>query len=141
MIQLLRNLFFHDFLLKCFSLILAVLIWKIVSLAISHEVAPGSGPLPLLTERTFTNVPVRVITSAGDQRTFQVEPSQVQVTVQGEGRAMENLTMNDIRALVDLTGIESAHGLQKQIEVTTPAGTTATRITPDQISATVSPKP
>jgi hypothetical protein len=42
MILLLRHLVFHDFWLKLFSLVLAVLIWLTVSVAIKKEVSPVS---------------------------------------------------------------------------------------------------
>jgi hypothetical protein len=45
MINTLRNWFFRDFWLKLFSLLLALAIWKIVSLAIyKEETAPLSAP-------------------------------------------------------------------------------------------------
>ncbi|HEX4341910.1 MAG TPA: CdaR family protein, partial [Verrucomicrobiae bacterium] len=135
-----RDLFFRDFWLKLFSLVLAVLIWKIVSLAIRHEVSPAAGPLPDTQEQTFENVRVSVVSAAEDVRSFKVQPTEVAVTVRGDVETLQNLQPGDIRAQVDLTDIESAHQMTKRIEVFTPPGVTHVRTTPEQVSVVVPPK-
>ena len=140
MINTLRNLFFRDFWLKLFSLILALAIWEVVSLAIRREVAPTDNPTAIFEEHTFTGVPVLVVSAAKDVRDFKVQPAQVDVTVRGEGRLLQQLQASDIRALVDLTGIESAHGLRKRIEVSTPTGVTHAYVFPEEVDVIVPPK-
>jgi hypothetical protein len=128
MILFLRNLFFQDALLKLFSLTLAVLIWLTVSFAIQREVS-----LAPMAERTFFGLPVLVVSSAEDVRLAKVTPKEVEVTVQGDPKALQNLQPKDIRVIVDLTGIESARYLQKRIEVSTPAGVTHSRVIPSEV--------
>jgi hypothetical protein len=70
-----------------------------------------------------------------------VNPAQVQVTVRGDAKSLHDLLPRDIRALVDLTGIEAARGLMKRIEVTTPAGITFVKVVPDEVEVNVPPKP
>jgi YbbR domain-containing protein len=139
MIAFLRNLFFHDFWLKLFSLVLAVLIWFTVSLARSGGVGHffTSRKLP---ERTFVNVPVSVICPAAEVREFKVTPSEVDITVQGENKLLQGLKIREIRASVDLTGIESVRGLRKRIEITTPTGIIFVRVAPDEVEVIVPPK-
>jgi YbbR domain-containing protein len=139
MIASLRNLLFHDFWLKLFALALAVLIWLTVSF-----IQSGGGQNLFtnrsLPERTFPKIPVLVVSSAADVRDFKVHPSEVEVVVQGDARLIQSLQARDIRALVDLTDIESARGLTERIEVTAPRGITLTRVTPEQVDVIMPPR-
>jgi YbbR domain-containing protein len=140
MIEFLRGLIFHDFLLKLFSLALAVLIWFTVT-----EVQKESSPLPRLTMntdvRTFSGLPVLVVCSADDVRSFKIAPSEVELTVQGDGRILDKLSNKDFRVTVDLTGIESVSGpLRKRVDVATPAGVTHARPEPLEVQIRVPPK-
>ena len=141
MIRLLRNLLLQDFWLKLFSLALAVLIWLTVSFAIRKEVSPATVLASSHTEeRTYYNIPVKVVSTASDVRSFKVNPTEVQVSVRGESRLLEGLQTDDIRAIVDLTGIESARALSKRIDVTTPAGITFLQVVPNEVDVIVPPK-
>jgi YbbR domain-containing protein len=139
MISLLRHLVFHDFLLKVFSFALAVLIWFTVT-----EIQKEASPLPRLSlnseVRTFSNLPVVVMSAAEDVRSFKVYPSEVEVTVQGDARILKNLSSKDIRVLVDLTGIDATGGLRKRIEVSTPSGVTHVRVEPQEVEVRFPPK-
>ena len=140
MIAFLRGLLFHDFWLKLFSLALAVLIWLTVSFAQS-----GDGRSFLTNrgapEQTYYNIPVLVMSSAADVRNFKVDPNVVAVTVRGDKKALHELQARearDIRALVDLTGIEeAARGMHKRIDVTTPAGITFVQVVPNEVEVIV----
>jgi len=135
----LRNFVSRDVWLKLFSLGLAVLTWKIVSLAIAKQVSP-TVVLPLENrERIFPDIPVLVMSSAADPRIYQVNPSDVQVTVRGPSAVIDGLRNNDIRALVDLRGIESAQGLRKRIELLAPPGVTWSQPEPGEAQVTTMP--
>src|SRR3974390_3490038 len=117
MITSLRNLLFRDFLLKLFSLVMAVLIWMVVSFAIKKEGAPVP-TLPLAAhEHTFANLPVLVMSSAQDVHEVRVEPNTVEVTVQGDAKVLGSLQSRDVRPIVDLSNIEAASDLHQRIEV------------------------
>jgi YbbR domain-containing protein len=133
MIQLLRDVFFADFWLKLFSFTLAILIWLTVSFAI--EKGKGSSA-PLIVPpqvRTFSKVPVRKMSAAEDVRHLKVNPSEVEVTVQGEANLIRGLGPGDIRAMVDLSGIETSHDLRKRLEVSTLAGISLVKIEPPEV--------
>ena len=136
MIIWLRHLIFHDFWLKLFSLVLAILIWFIIHLALQKEVSPLSLPA---SERRFPNLPVMVMFAAEDVRTFKVKPSEVEVIVQGEAKILKNLQGRDIRVMVDLTGIEAAH-LRKRVEVTPPPGVARVIAAPQEVEVIIQPK-
>jgi YbbR domain-containing protein len=142
MIAFLRELIFKDIWLKLFSLGLAVLVWfTLNSMANQKEgFVPRPSPLQTLEQRTFSNVPVAVVSSADDSRAFHINPKQVDVTVAGEPQAIKNLYNHDIRVLVDLTGIEAAHDLRKRIEVSTPAGVTRVRVEPEEVQVVFPPR-
>ena len=131
MIAFLRELIFRDFWLKLFSLALAVLIWLTVSFAIQKEGSPATALILTPQERTFSNLPVLVMSSAQDVRNIRVNPNQVEVTVRGDPKTVRGLQASEIRVIVDLTGIETAHDLQKRIEVSTPAGISHVAVMPD----------
>lgn len=140
MIGFLRHLLLHDFWLKLFSFALAVLLWLVVSFAIQRNVpATGLNLMPP-QKRLFSGLPVVIMSSAQDVRSFKVDPKEVEVTVQGEAGTLNALTPKDIHALVDLTGIEAAHDLRARIEVTTPAGVTHVKVQPDQVQVIFPPR-
>jgi YbbR domain-containing protein len=132
MIRVLRTIFFEDIVLKLFSLGLAVLTWLTVWFAIQKEVSPAAA-FSGMKEKTFVNLPISVLSSAGDVHSFRVDPKEVQVTVQGDSRVLSTVKSKDIRVLVDLTGIEPIVGLRKRIEVSTPPGVTHVRIIPEEV--------
>ena len=132
MIAFLHHLVFHDFWLKLFSLVLAVLIWFTVSLAIQKETSPVPPLIRNMAQRTFLRLPVVVLSSAEDVREIEINPKEVEVTVEGEPRILQNVQSKDIRAIVDLTGIKAAE-LRKRIEVSTPAGVTHVRVAPQEV--------
>jgi YbbR domain-containing protein len=131
MIAFLRNLLLEDFWLKLFSLALAALIWFTVTFVSQKEVRTDT--------RVFFNLPVTVLSAAEDVRNFKVSPSEVQVTVQGDGGILQNLQSKDIRVMVDLTGVAAAHELRKRVEVSAPAGVTHLRVTPEEVQVIFPP--
>lgn len=142
MIAFFRHLLFEDFWLKLFSLALAVLIWITVFLAIEKkEISPAPALAPTTPGRlTLSHLPVVVLSSASDVRTFKVNPNEVEVTVEGDSKRLQSLQPSEIRVIVDLTGIESARELTKRIEVSTPAGITHIMVAPQEVQIIIPPK-
>jgi YbbR domain-containing protein len=140
MISFLRKLVFVDFWLKLFSLGLAILIWLTVWFSISKDVSPFAALTNRSTEKTYFNVPILVILPASDVRNVKVDPGTVQVTVRAEPKLLDDLKMKDIRAQVDLTGIESARGLHQRIDITLPTGVIEVRTIPSEVEVIVPPK-
>ena len=143
MILLVRNILFRDFWLKIFSLVLAVLIWLTVWVLFIRQGVSPSGVLRTgrVEERTFSNIPVLVMSAAADVRDFKVSPGEVTIKVRGELWKLQALEKKmhddpqarDIRALVDLTGIEPVQGTRKKIVVTTPPDITFEQAEPDEV--------
>jgi YbbR domain-containing protein len=137
----LKDLILKDIWLKLFSLALATLIWFTVNIAIQNQVSPVAA-LPLIKpdRRTFSNLPVVVMSSAQDARSATVNPKEVDVTVEGDAKVLKSLYNRDIRVLVDLTGIEAAHDMRKRVEVSTPSGVTHVTVDPPEVQVIFPPK-
>jgi hypothetical protein len=142
MINFLRHLFLDDFLLKLFSLALALLFWITVSFAIQQKEALPTPAPPATTEaRKFFNIPVLAVSAAADVRNFKVDPDQVEIKVQGEAPIIENLQAKDVRALVELTGAETNRNLHRPIEISAPPGVTLLRVFPQEVEVIPPAKP
>jgi hypothetical protein len=125
MIKFLRHIFLEDFWLKLFSLALAVVVWLIVAIASQKEAA--------LTPRVFSNLPIRVLSSAEDVRGFKLSPNKAEVTVQANATTLQNLQSKDLRVEVDLTGVPTARDLHKRVEVSVPTGVALIRVVPEEV--------
>jgi YbbR domain-containing protein len=135
----LRDIFIKDVGWKLFSLALATVIWFTVR-PVSREPAKPGNPLAAAVPRTFTNLPVVVMSSAADVRAFKVMPDTVTVTVSGKREIVDALAERDIRVTVDLTEIESARGLQARVAVAVPPGVTFIAARPPEVDVVVPPK-
>jgi hypothetical protein len=62
------------------------------------------------------------------------------VTVRGEPKLLKNLTAEDVHAQVNLSGVESANGMRKRIEIILPAGVAYTHLSPEEVEVRVSPR-
>jgi YbbR domain-containing protein len=69
-----------------------------------------------------------------------VDPKEVQVTLEGDSKVIKALQQKDLRAIVDLGGIEAAHDLIKKIEVSKPAGLIEVRVQPPEAKIIIPPK-
>jgi YbbR domain-containing protein len=120
-----------DFGWKLFSLFLAVAIWLTVH-KIYEEPGVVSGPVVGNTV-TFGNLPVLIVSTAKDVRDFRVAPLTVKVTVSGPAEDMARLQANQVRAVVDLTDIESAQDLHRMVDVSAPPGVTLVDVDPPKV--------
>ncbi len=142
MSEFLRELFLKDFWLKLFSFVLAVLTWFTVWFALERQGAPvPSLALAPVDKFIYANLPIVVLSSAENVRSFRVSPKEVEVTIQGSGKALRDLQARDIRALVDLTGVPPGTNVNKRIEISVPAGITLMRVEPTEVQVIAPPKP
>jgi hypothetical protein len=140
MIVFARNLVVKDFWLKSFSLALAILIWLVVYYSINGETS-NSPLLALLgrpADETVMTVPVRV--PVNGTQSFSVEPSEVRVTLRGDPKLLKTLRNDDVRAQVDLSGIEAANGLLRPIQVILPTGISYTHLSHNEVEVRAMPK-
>ena len=138
--QFLRNLVFGDWLLKIFSLALAVLTWLAVSFSLQQKPVAVAGK-PDLSERPFFDVPVTIVSSDSDVRGLKVKPSEVNLIVRGASNLLDNLTREHVRVQVDLTATEIVPGLKRRLGAITPAGVAPMVIEPEQVEIIPPPAP
>jgi YbbR domain-containing protein len=141
MIAFLKNLFLKDVWLKLFSLALAILIRIVVSFAIEREATSIPILPPPHPEHTFRSVPVSLLTGPDETRTFRIEPKDVEVTVEGEIKLLQTLETRDVRAIINLSGIEGTNPVTRPVEILTPAAITHYRVQPRDVRITPVPKP
>ena len=141
--QFLRNLMFGDWLLKFFSLALAVLTWLAVSFSLRQKPVEVPGK-PDLLDQPYTDVPVAVVSSSTNVHGIRVSPSELDVTVRGEKQVIQQLERQHIRVQVDLSDQAVTNGAKKAVDVVLPAGVTRVRVVPEEVEiilpATVEPK-
>lgn len=142
MIPVLRKLFAEDFWLKLFSFVLAVLTWFTVNSMANQKEGLTPNPLSVtstLKQKDLSRLPVVILSSAQDVRSYKVSPSEVDVTIEGDPATLKSIDRKDIRVIVDLTGIGAAHDLRKRIEVSIPAGVTLVRVAPEEVQVIFPP--
>jgi len=124
---------------KIFSLILAVAIWLTVHKILLESAVPvvnGGG-----STLTYGNLPVLIVATAADVHLYRVVPENVKVTVTGSPETIAVLQANQIRATVDLTGIDSAKDLKRNVDVAVPSGVTVVSVEPAKVGIIVPPTP
>jgi len=134
----LRDWFIKDLGWKLFSVILAVAIWLTVNKILGET---GSSAEPAIGDKqtTYDDMPVLVVSAASDVRDFRVKPDAVTVTVSGAPNVMAVLQANQIRAVVDLTGIEPAKKLRRRVDISLPPGVRLVSVNPSTVEVIVPP--
>jgi hypothetical protein len=84
-------------------------------------------------------IPVHV---PGEIRGVSVDPEQVEVTLRGDPKSLEKLKQSpeDVRALVNLSGVQSADGMLRPVELILPPGISYTHIDHSRVEVRLSPK-
>ena len=132
-----RDLFIKDLGWKLFSLFLAVAIW----LTVNHILREADKPSRAGTGNpvTYGNLPVSIVSAASDVHLYSVVPGSVSVTVSGSPETIAVLQANQIRVMVNLTGIESAKDLNRRVDVSVPWGVTLVRVEPQKVGVIMPP--
>ena len=133
MIIFTRNLVAKDFWLKLFSLALAVLIWLAVRMNGESSTSPFQALIGRPPDENVLTVPVHVPDGVS-------EPAEVTITLRGDSQILKTLKPQNIRAEVDMTGVESANGLLRPVEIILPKGIFYTRVEPDEVAVQFSSK-
>ena len=131
MIIFTRNLVVKDFWLKLFSLALALLIWLAVRINGETSTSPWMALIGRPPDENVLTIPVHVPGGSS-------EPSEVTITLRGDPRIVKTLKPQNIRAEVDLTGVQSANGMLRPVEIILPKGIFYTRLEPDEVAVQLS---
>ena len=126
----LRDWFIKDLGWKLFSVVLAATIW--VTVNYKDESASA------LHRRTiYSDLPVMAVSLLAGQ-SAQISPSVVTVTVSGSSETLAVLQANQIRAIVNLSGLASGSDLRRSVEVAVPPGVAVISVEPADVTVTVS---
>lgn len=126
-----RDAVLHNFWLKLFSLVLATMIWFAI---FSAQNSPRADrPLFGNASVEMHNVPITVMKSAGDLRTFRLEPGTVDVTVQGPRAKAQVLTPGSLEVFINLSDVNDTVGLTKKILVHVPPDFTVVKVSPPEV--------
>jgi hypothetical protein len=129
---MLREIFIKDFGWKLFSLLLAAFIWYTVHKIIEEPKAAVVSPdnVPVI----YPNVPVMTVATAADAHIFGVDSNAVSVTVSGAKEVMDVLQADQIRATVDVSGVDgNSKELSRRVDVSVPWGVTVIDVEPAQV--------
>ena len=129
-----RDLIFHNFWLKCFSIALGTVIWMAVHYSIEHDFTLYEpGPRQVLNKETLS-VPVIAIQHPGDIRTFKITPNEVLLTVVGEAGVLRGPDMKNVKMLVDITDFNAKTALQQNLIPDVPRGLTVLDFKPGTVT-------
>jgi YbbR domain-containing protein len=84
---------------------------------------------------------VMIVSATANVQDFRVAPGTVAVTVSGPPDVMAVLQADQIRAVVDLTGIEATKDLRRRVDISVPPGVTLVSIDPPKVGVLVPPAP
>jgi YbbR domain-containing protein len=121
--------------------------WKILSLALAiafwATIKTVSTERGDQVERLYINLPVRIVSSTTDVRTFKVTPDQVAVTVKGRGDVMKALTDRELHIFADITGADTSatRHFTRRVQVAIPVGVTIVRVDPTEVVVDVPASP
>ncbi len=116
---------------------MAIGIW----LTVRREAEIPAVHAPAVTKNSYGNVPVLAVSANANVRPAQLDPQSVNVTVSGPAETMGNLDASQIHAFVNLTGLNSAQNLPRDVEICLPPGATVIDIEPPQVTVTLPKQP
>ncbi len=127
--NLLRDILFKNFGWKLLSVALAFAIWLTVKTTSAEQ---GQ------TERVFLGLPLQIVSSTADVRTFQIEPAKATVTLKGRSEVINRLAEREIRCLVDVTSADLTQNFRRHLDVAVPSGITVVHVEPTEVQITPS---
>lgn len=132
-----RDAILQNFWLKLFSLVLATMIWFAI---FSAQKSPRWDWQRFdYTTVELKHVPVTVMKSARDLRSFRIEPATVDITLQGPRSKAPVLTPADLEVFINLSEATDTVGPTKNILVHAPPDFTVVKVSPAK--AHISPAP
>jgi YbbR-like protein len=122
----------NNFWLKLFSLVLATLIWFVISSNFrSAETPVNIAPFSPKGSKDFRR-PVVVMMPAKNVQPFQVDPGEVTVKVLGDQTVLNKLRDDDIEVYVNLMNVQNPQG-SFRVEVAAPRELTIQQVWPAHV--------
>jgi len=128
-----RDLLLNNFWWKVTALLLAIVVWLGFQPRDKHlNLFPDAYKATYV--RYIVRHPVTIIKPATDQREFKVTPSEVDISLSGDQKILEELKASEVRASVDVVSLAGKTNLLP-IVVTFPRGSDIKRenVSPDRV--------
>jgi YbbR domain-containing protein len=120
----------HNFWLKLFSMMLAIVIWFSIKYGIQADINFGQNLVTNPVVEESRAVPIQVLAQAGDSRIFKITPDTVHISCTGESAILRKYRARvDFKAYVDLTEPQKKES-DYEIRIHVPAGITVLRVFP-----------
>ncbi len=129
-----RQLIFHNFWLKSFSIALASVIWLAIHYGIQNDLTPSQTIINRLLSRQLFRVPISVVKRPDDSRAFRITPAAVDVVATGEDVDLRRTSPADIRVFVDLTDFPTNKVLLAGLRAEAPVGVAVHDIRPATVT-------
>jgi YbbR domain-containing protein len=132
-----RDWITKDFGWKLFSVFLAVAVWLTV-----HKIRgePVEQTAPFVGNVTYGDLPIQIVSASADVHNFHVTPSTVEVTVNGPTEVMAKLQADQVRAVVNLTGVQPDRNSRRPVDISAPPGVTLVSVDPPEVAVTIPKK-
>lgn len=122
---------------KITSVVIAAVLWAAVRWDMIEESSQqnmGAGPLATFA---YQDVPIVFYKKASETNRILLEPSVVTVVVRGNSSIVEETSLSQIRAQVDLVALPMTNTFRAPLEVTVPEGLTVEFYEPRDVLVTV----
>jgi hypothetical protein len=129
-----RNVIIHNYPWKLGALVLAITTW----LVIHQRVIPD---MDSVTVHEYSQLPIRVLRLPSDNRSYQVNPATVTVSLRGPSFAVQNLHESNIEVFINLASEDKADLISKRVEVIVPSSVEIVRIVPSRVIVRQIPSP
>jgi hypothetical protein len=125
-----RHLLFNNLWWKLLAFALAVMIW---SGAQNVEVRELSSPLLPTAERTFHDLPIRILAPPGIPGPLHIQPPTARIDVVGDPPMVRRLGATDPLVFVELAGDFGPGTVTNRLDVRLPDGVSLIRVNPEYV--------
>jgi len=130
----LRDYIVNNFLWKMASVIVAILIWMTIHSNIEGSFSSFKLPETHVSSTLSRSLPVYVISTASDMRAFAITPGEVEVTVRGDDKVLNDLQLTDVQVFVNLLDVKDAKSFRKKVTVHTPPTVAVAKVVPEEVT-------
>jgi hypothetical protein len=127
-----------NFLLKLFSLALAILIWLAIRAHLQSDTRLPWNPLKNIETREFT-LPVKLLIAPGQGQGFKVNPTNVTVIVSGEVTIIKKLTASKIQVYARIDEAKGPMMSDFPLEAKLPGDITLETLQPERATVETAP--
>jgi YbbR domain-containing protein len=115
-----RDLVLYNFWWKLLSLLVAVLMWLTIQTALRRDENLRAAPVVDSVTRSFSTVPITLLTSTKNLNHYHVSPPTVEVEISGAREDLAKLQEKDVHAFVNISEVGDEKQFRRPIEAQVP---------------------